>query len=172
MAIVVAAAGLASLAIAWPYVSAPQYEPLTMAQRLVGCPPIPVSNGPLPILVGLASAGNESKTPDHWFNLTLIVGPSNLSLRYFWLNLTGPNSTTVTFPPGEGLEVISHKSRAWEATFDPGSGWTYQPGFGPGAPVRNGDLLSIFWAGPDPATVAGDTIELGTPCGSGGLAIT
>jgi hypothetical protein len=80
--------------------------------------------------------------------------------------------TNVAFLPGEGSEVISHKTGAWEATFDPGSGWTYQTGPGPTAPVRNGDLLSIFWTGSDPATVVGEALTVDTPCGSLGEIIT
>jgi len=171
--IVAASALIVSVVLIGTYPSTPQYEPLTTAQRIVGCAPIPVGNGPVPAQTGAASGGNTSKPPDHWFNFTLYVPPANLSLRYFWLNLTnGSPMSRVAFPPGNGLEVISHKSGAWEATFNPGSGWTYLPGFGPSAPVRNGDLLSIFWTGPDPATAAGDTLLIGTPCGTTGEIIT
>ncbi len=173
--LVAVAAVIVSVVVFGPYLVTPQTEPLTTAQKTVGCAPIPVGNGPLPLPLGAAPAGNASKPPDRWFNFTLYGAPANLSLRYFWLNLTsgsGPNMTNVAFPPGEGLELISHKSGAWEATFEPGSGWTYQSGFGPTAPVKNGDLLSIFWAGPDPATVAGDTLLIGTPCSTTGEIIT
>jgi hypothetical protein len=151
------------------YLLTPQTEPLVTAQTIVGCAPAGV--GPPPGAVGVASTGNTSKPPDHWFNFTLLVGPSNLSFRYLWPNLTSGRSN-VAFPPGAGLEVISHKSGAWEATFVPGAGWTYQSGFGPSSPVRDGDLLSIFWTGSDPATVAGDVLSFDTPCGATGEFIT
>jgi hypothetical protein len=165
--IVAASALIVSVVLIGSYLSALQTEPLTPAQRIVGCAPIPVGNGPIPAQTSAASGGNASKPPNHWFNFTLYVPPANLSLRFFWLNLTnGSPRSSVEFPPGDGLEVISHKTGAWEATFNPSSGWTYLPGFGPSASARNGDLLSIFWTGADPSTVAGDTLLIATPCGT------
>ena len=175
VAIVAAAVLIVSVVVISPYLLTPQYEPLTNGQRIVGCAPIPVGNGPVPLPLGAAPAGNTSKPPDRWFNFTFYGAPTNLSLRYIWLNLTsrsGPNLTNVAFPLGEGMEVISHRSGTWEATFDPGTGWTYQSGFGPTTPVRDGDLLSIFWSGPAPATVAGDTLTVGTPCDTTGEIIS
>lgn len=166
----VAGAVVASAALGVTYlVSHVSPPPLTPFQR-AGCGDSLTSDQAPRDYVSFMEDGNASQGSDHWFNFSLYVDASNLTLSDLWLNLSGPRGA-VTFPSGGGIEIIRNSTKTLEGTDVPGTGWAYQPGFGPDTRVFNQDQLSIFWSGSVPVTLVGDALNLDSPCEGYGGAI-
>ena len=143
--------------------------PFSLSQK-AGCPQ-GGEVGPPPLGVALNEHANSSQGPNHWVNFSILNPCTNLTIGELSFNLTGPHGV-VTFPTGEGLEILRNTTKVLEATDGGVADWIYQPGIGPNSRLYNNDELSIFWSGPAPATIIGDALNLNDPSGSSGTMIT
>lgn len=127
----------------------------------------PIFAGPF----GMIFSSNATRGSSHWYNATVVGADSTWHLSQISFVVAGPNGTSQGFPPGSGVSLVLNASETVQATFWFGIGWTYQDGAGPDSVPSDQEILSLFYAGPTPAGLAGESFAVVYPCGEIGTTI-
>ncbi len=128
----------------------------------------PIFAGPF----GVIFYSNATRGSSHWYNATVVGADSNWHLSQLSFVVAAPNGTSQAFPSGSGVSLVLNASETVQATFWFGIGWTYQDGAGPDSVPSDQEILSLFYAGPTPAGLSGDSFSVVYPCGETGTTIS
>jgi hypothetical protein len=119
----------------------------------------------------LGSSVDAVSWSEHWYNFSVAEASPSLTLGRLSFDLRDPNGSTLSPPPGSGVEILAPNWTV-EAKFSLGGAGTYEPGYDGDTGLTTANVVSLSYVGSDPLTLQGDALFVGTSPGACSTEIT
>lgn len=106
-----------------------------------------------PLLI--ESPTNNSKGTAHWYNFTIEYSSQCDTIGSLMFKVRSSTGSEVGFPGGAAVQIVGPSGLRLAAYNLSSDAWTYSPGDEPNTVIVSQDLVSLYYSGESPSTLAG-----------------